>query len=230
MSRLAKSVVGALIGLSVVVWSGAAFAEAKAPAAKVNINTATEAELEALSGVGPANAKKIIAGRPYTSVDDLAKAGVSAGTIKTIRAKVTTGTEAPVATPAATATPAAAATPAPKKTRTSHKKTSTPEATPAAAATPAPVAPAATPAPATAAAPAAPATTAAPAAPATTAASTPARVAPAKGMVWVNTSTKVFHREGDEWYGKTKEGKFMTESEALAAGFREAKMQTKKQN
>jgi hypothetical protein len=43
------------------------------------------------------------------------------------------------------------------------------------------------------------------------------------GMVWVNTDTKVFHREGDRYYGKTKHGKYMTESEAIQQGFRAAK-------
>lgn len=44
-----------------------------------------------------------------------------------------------------------------------------------------------------------------------------------KGMVWVNTSTKVYHKEGDRYYGKTKQGKFMTEEDAIKAGYRAAK-------
>ena len=39
--------------------------------AKVNINTATQAELEALSGVGPVTASKIISDRPYQTTEDL---------------------------------------------------------------------------------------------------------------------------------------------------------------
>jgi len=45
--------------------------------------------------------------------------------------------------------------------------------------------------------------------------------AKAKGMVWVNTNTKVYHKEG-EFYGKTKKGKFMVEDDAKKAGFRAA--------
>ena len=45
--------------------------------------------------------------------------------------------------------------------------------------------------------------------------------AKAKGMVWVNTNTKVYHKEG-EFYGKTKKGKFMAEDDAKKAGFRAA--------
>ena len=43
------------------------------------------------------------------------------------------------------------------------------------------------------------------------------------GKVWVNTKTGVFQHEGDDAYGKTKEGKYMTEAEALKAGYRARK-------
>ena len=33
----------------------------------------------------------------------------------------------------------------------------------------------------------------------------------------------IFHKEGSRWYGKTKEGKWMTEEDALKAGARAAK-------
>lgn len=38
---------------------------------KVNINTASQSELETLSGIGPVTASKIISDRPYQKIDDL---------------------------------------------------------------------------------------------------------------------------------------------------------------
>ena len=41
----------------------------------------------------------------------------------------------------------------------------------------------------------------------------------AGGQVWVNTKSGVIWKAGSRYYGHTKEGKYMTEAEALAAGY-----------
>lgn len=149
---------------------------------KIDINSASQAELEKLPGVGEATAKKIVAGRPYQSVSDLSKAGVSKKTIDKITPLVSVGAAAPAAAKATQ--PEAPAAPADKPKTPSAGKSSDA---------------------------------------AKSSTTTEARVPPEKGMVWVNTSSKVYHREGDRWYGKTKQGKFMTEADAIKAGYHASK-------
>ncbi|HYT32204.1 MAG TPA: helix-hairpin-helix domain-containing protein, partial [Thermoanaerobaculia bacterium] len=69
-------------------------AAASKSAGKVDLNSASEKELEALPGVGKATAAKIVANRPYGSVDELSKAGLSAKTIDKLRSQVTAGSAA----------------------------------------------------------------------------------------------------------------------------------------
>jgi hypothetical protein len=118
---------------------------------KLDLNTASLEQLQKLPGLNEATAKQIIAGRPFKSVDELQKVGLSKPTIDKLAPMVTVGDVAKEAPP--------------------------PEAV--------------------------------------------AKVPPQKGMVWVNTESGIFFREGERWYGKTKEGKFMTEADAKKAGYRE---------
>jgi DNA uptake protein ComE-like DNA-binding protein len=76
----------------------------------VDLNSASEKDLEALPGVGPATAKKIVAGRPYKSADELKKAGLNDKAVEALKPLVTAGPAA--AAPAAAKAAAAPATPA----------------------------------------------------------------------------------------------------------------------
>jgi len=241
--------------------------------AKVDLNSASEQQLENLPGVGPATAKKIIAGRPYSSASDLSKAGVSASTIKKITPLVTFGGATPAANAAAGKAVASAKPSASNPSSTgalvdlnsasaaelkqlpgvgdaTAKKiiagrpyssvsdlskagvssSTIGKITPlvtvgqgAIARAPSPAASRSNPPAPKAAVPAGPS----PEAPTPPAASAKAPAStqgtPGNGMVWVNTETGVYHKEGSRYYGKTKQGKYMSEADAVNAGYRAAK-------
>lgn len=151
---------------------------ANALSAPIDLNSASQQELEKLPGIGAANAKKIIAGRPYNSTAELSKSGIPAKTMTKITPMVTVGKSS---VPAAAKVPAATAAPSVTPAKT--------------ALTPAAAEKTVTPVPA------------------------PAE----KDMVWVNSESKVYHKSSSRWFGKTKKGSYMKESEAISAGYREIK-------
>lgn len=65
----------------------------KKPAAKpIDLNNASKAQLQTLSGIGEAEADKIIASRPYSSKADIVtKAGLPAGVYLAIRRQIYVG-------------------------------------------------------------------------------------------------------------------------------------------
>jgi hypothetical protein len=138
-------------------------------AAKVDVNNATEQELQELPGIGEVYAKKIVSGRPYKTEADLVKAGIPQNSVDKIKDAIKFGKVKKAKTPTKPNSKAASNT---IKTVTSDKT---------------------------------------------------AKVSSQKGMVWVNKDTMVYHKEGDRWYGKTKNGEFMTEQEAIKLGARISK-------
>jgi competence protein ComEA len=206
---------------------------------KINLNSATQSELETLPGVGSATAKKIISGRPYKSVDELSKAGVPASEIAKLTPLVSVGSPEP-------AQPELAGSKQPAKPAAGDKSPATTSKIDLNTATQSELEtlPGVGPATAKKIIAARPIKNLADLskagisqseitklAPLVTVESkteapdesTPAKVPPKPGMVWVNTESKIFHRPGDRWYGKTKQGQFMTEQDAIKQGYRESK-------
>lgn len=143
--------------------------------AALDLNTASQEQLEALPGVGPATAKKIIGGRPFTSVADLKRVGVSASTINKISPRVTVS---------------AASQPTGSLARPPRTEAANPSPSPNATA--------------------------------------PAQGG-GNGQVWVNLESKIYHYQGDRFYGKTKNGKYMSEQDAVRAGYRASKTGVKQE-
>ncbi len=97
------------IGLSFTL--GAFPVKAQTEKSLIDLNTASQKDLETLKGVGPATAKKIIDGRPYKSVEELKKAGLSdkqIGSLKPLVKVGETAAAAPKATKPAETKPAVA--------------------------------------------------------------------------------------------------------------------------
>jgi competence protein ComEA len=124
--------VGVLAAITVLAFSLGSV-QAQAQKAMVDINTATQQELEAVKGIGAATAKKIIAGRPYNSLDELTKAGLTAKKINALKPLVAVGKGAVAPGPAPAAEKKPQASPAVKP---AEKKAPTTTPAPAAAAVP----------------------------------------------------------------------------------------------
>jgi hypothetical protein len=141
-----------------------------APGSPVDINNASAAELEKVPGIGQATAEKIIAGRPYRSVEDLSKAGLPPKQVQTL---------APMLKVDSSSSPAPAGKTGPLVAPITGSSASptTPQTCPG-------------------------------------------------GQVWVNTQTKVYHVQGDRYYGNTKHGKCMEEGDAQKAGYHRSKQKS----
>lgn len=78
MKKTVQWIAGVALSVATLFGGGLVVAQAKqepkkeeAAAAALDINSATEAELKTLPGIGDAYAKKIIAGRPYANKTQL---------------------------------------------------------------------------------------------------------------------------------------------------------------
>ena len=97
--------IGMVLGLPLFAAPQLAFIQRSAAAttaALIDLNTATIDQLEALPGIGPAKAKAIIEGRPYTSLKDFGSRNiVPASTVEKFKDQVTVAKAKPATTEAA---------------------------------------------------------------------------------------------------------------------------------
>src|SRR5947208_8707487 len=179
--------------VSIIILAGVSLVGAQSP---ISPNASPEASASPAKKVR----KKKAEASPATSPE------VSASPAKTRGRKIAETSPAPAASPEAS--PSAA------KTRGHKKAEVSPAASPAASASPAN--------------PLSkignlfkPKATASPAAKTTTS-SAEANATPApgggRGLVWVNTESHIYHKEGSRFYGKTKQGKYVSEADAIKEG------------
>ncbi|HEX3599201.1 MAG TPA: helix-hairpin-helix domain-containing protein [Lacipirellulaceae bacterium] len=187
--------------------------------AMVDLNKATEKQLEDVPGIGAAYAKKIMTDRPYKTVEELSKAGLPAATVTKIKPLVMVA-DTPVPHTVSKPVDAEGTSKLPDLNKASEEELKDVpgigdvyakkivEGRPYKKIDDL-------------------ATAGIPAATITkikslvTIGAIPAP--PVKGMVWVNLDSKKYHKESSRWYGTTKSGKYMSEADAIKAGYTSSK-------
>ena len=185
----------------------------------VDLNKATAKQLEELPSVESAYAKKIMAARPFKSVDDLSKAGIPAATVAKIKSLVTVDGEKQAHTVAKPVDPESKS----RLIDVNTAKETTLEEVPGIGSAYAKKIVAGRPYKSIddllkAGIPPATVEKIQP----LVTVGRPFEAPPKKGMVWVNLASKKYHGEDSNWYGKTKSGQYMSEDDAVKAGYQAA--------